>query len=979
MSGGLQTKSILKYVFLPGILPRARDLFGSGFSYLAYLLAQIYAIPGLLPAGHPYLLAANIGRFGPHHVIAEAGKNLKFKRENSDQIALFFLTLAGLAMLFLQGIALIFALVSPEAMATPFSAYFGTNPASQPSQDIAFVLLDRVFGVPDIFNSCVTTGVPCYPMRPDFTRDISQALNVPQAPWPFHLALHQVFRIYSMGLLVIGAFILLYYVIAITAETAQTGTPFGKRFNTVWAPIRLVVAIGLLVPLSSGLSASQYIVLYAAKLGSNLATNAWVTFNVTIPQAQADRLASGQGVATPEGDAPKALISYMVLARACQMVHDDIYTQDIANNTFDRVDDDGVMGTCGSEPNKHRDVKPYIVGSATDVPNYKNYGVSKFSSLRGSGGGGGGGGAPLTSYQEALDFSNNGDIVIRIGSRNACTNAAYRGNVIPTCGSITISTKAITEPGAKTIQEGYYNMVNRLWNDTTIEGWARDFIKNNFGHGPTAEQISGNVAFNPTALTNLIYTYKTGHDAATSRGENGAIPAPTANSVDGIIAAGVVAAQDPKNWVFPPELLERGWGGAGIWYNRIAEINGAVVGASRDLPSVRSLPALMSSTARINEANGHTGADAYNPALITTNAQQVFGSDSVTGEERIYYAIYSALHQGEQSASTQEQDNNPLIAAINMLLGTEGLYNLRSPENQNVHPLAQLAAVGKGLVESAVFMLGAGTLGGVGCALGQDMLCSGMSMAFGIATLGLTIGFILFYVVPFLPFVYFFFAVGNWVKGIFEAMAGAPLWALAHLRIDGNGLPGEGAINGYYLIFEIFIRPILILFGFLAAILIFGATASVLNEIWDFVVENVSGGATNPELVSGVQGALEMARGAVDRLFFLVLYAIIMYMMALSSFKLIDMIPNSILRWFGSSVSSFGDFAGDAAQSLTQYAAIGGAMVFQQGVGGVEGAFRGAGDTAKGIQRLQANSQPTPGRGGNIGGGEAPPAGGQGG
>ena len=63
----------------------------------------------------------------------------------------------------------------------------------------------------------------------------------------------------------------------------------------------------------------------------------------------------------------------------------------------------------------------------------------------------------------------------------------------------------------------------------------------------------------------------------------------------------------------------------------------------------------------------------------------------------------------------------------------------------------------------------------------------------------------LFYIIPFMPFIYFFFAVGTWVKAIFEAMVGVPLWALAHIRIDGQGLPGDAAMNGYYLLLEIFV------------------------------------------------------------------------------------------------------------------------------------------------------------------------------
>ena len=71
-----------------------------------------------------------------------------------------------------------------------------------------------------------------------------------------------------------------------------------------------------------------------------------------------------------------------------------------------------------------------------------------------------------------------------------------------------------------------------------------------------------------------------------------------------------------------------------------------------------------------------------------------------------------------------------------------------------------------------------------------------MLTTFGMITL--TVGFILYYILPFLPFLYFFFAASAWITAIFEAMIGVPLWALAHLRVDGEGIPGPGATSGSF-------------------------------------------------------------------------------------------------------------------------------------------------------------------------------------
>lgn len=88
-------------------------------------------------------------------------------------------------------------------------------------------------------------------------------------------ALREVLGVYSMGMLVLAGFLLLYHMISIVAETAHTGVVMGKRANRLWAPLRLVLAIGLLVPVGSGLNSGQYLIIKLAAAGSSLASNAW--------------------------------------------------------------------------------------------------------------------------------------------------------------------------------------------------------------------------------------------------------------------------------------------------------------------------------------------------------------------------------------------------------------------------------------------------------------------------------------------------------------------------------------------------------------------------------------------------------------------------------------------------------------------------------------------------------------------------------
>lgn len=62
-------------------------------------------------------------------------------------------------------------------------------------------------------------------------------------------------------------------------------------------------------------------------------------------------------------------------------------------------------------------------------------------------------------------------------------------------------------------------------------------------------------------------------------------------------------------------------------------------------------------------------------------------------------------------------------------------------------------------------------------------------------------------------------------------------------------------------------------------------------------------------------------------------------------FKLIDLIPNDILRWFNAEVPSFNDKTGDAAEGLVKYISIGGQQFSSQigsSIGGVGQGLQGS-------------------------------------
>lgn len=885
----IRVRNVLGYTTLPGILPRLKDLFGSGFGQIAFLTAYIFQAARLLPPTHPYLNPVNVGKFSIRQVIAQAANNLIWDRRHLDQIIIFVALISGFVLLILQFLYLIFTLgIQPAhaAFTMPFTGMFST---ALPNDDIAFQLMDKIFGVPGFFGSAFDAA----------------------APLPFQQAMQGLFAFYSYALLVIAVVIFLYYVFVLIAETAQSGTPFGRRFNHLWAPLRLVVALGLLVPISWGYNTGQYIVLSAAKMGSGFATNGWLLFNTSL-QNPLGTTSNDSLFARPKVPDAWPLVKFMMLAGTCR-------------EAYERV---GVT-----------DIKPYLVksGVAADevIPGY--------------------------TYRNAVTYFNDRDVVITFGKWY--TDDSPFGGITPYCGSVTVFTHTPVDPshpayaGSETligpwaVQEGYFSMIKFLW---AYPGGTT--MSNAFAEVMSALYLSGDPA--TTCDNTIVSPYNPEIDCVTGvtpdfmrtvrNNRQSLFEVQVASAYTQMVAASV------GNMGLTPQMQALGWAGAGVWYNHIAEMNGIFSAATTFLPSPNELPIPLKEL-----------VDEKRKKNMDVSSKNIFTMHLAGGKEvqfldvntkmvaRTLSQAYEKLGADELMMETETlKKQNVFEDTLNYFMGLNGLFSLR--ENVDIHPLAQLVALGKGIVDGAVRSLFTATVfsfgGGLATALPDGLrgiggfLDAASSIFVTIATLGLSVGFVLYYVIPFLPFIYFYFAVGAWVKTIFEAMVGVPLWALAHMRIDGNGLPGDSAMSGYYMILEIFLRPILTVFGLIGSLIIFAAMVRTLHDIFPLVTSNLAGFDNNPcDAATGgcnftgntvvnptnpvVAQLLEFKRSVVDEFMFTIIYTIIVYMMATASFKLIDQVPQQILRWMGAGVQVFADNMPDAAEGLKGYIATSGYLM----------------------------------------------------
>jgi len=130
-----------------------------------------------------------------------------------------------------------------------------TNIFTIPSQDLSMNVLNRVFG---------SIGTLLYGA-------VGQT------------AVGNVLQYFNNAALVLGGIVILYSLIVSTINTAHDGEMLGKKWNSVWIPVRAAGGFALLLPTKAGYAVIQVIVMWVVVQGVGAADYLW-TNTVTVQQ-----------------------------------------------------------------------------------------------------------------------------------------------------------------------------------------------------------------------------------------------------------------------------------------------------------------------------------------------------------------------------------------------------------------------------------------------------------------------------------------------------------------------------------------------------------------------------------------------------------------------------------------------------------------------------------------------------------------------
>jgi conjugal transfer/type IV secretion protein DotA/TraY len=132
-------------------------------------------------------------------------------------------------------------------------------------------------------------------------------------------AIRQVLRFANVGFMLLAGFLVLYYALMGVVETARSGRYAWGGART-WAPLRFVLVLALLLPVSSGLNLGQHVLIKVARMGSSLASNAWEAALETTNEAL-------RGLVTPRPPDLRPVALRALDIAVCQAVYRGHYAQ----------------------------------------------------------------------------------------------------------------------------------------------------------------------------------------------------------------------------------------------------------------------------------------------------------------------------------------------------------------------------------------------------------------------------------------------------------------------------------------------------------------------------------------------------------------------------------------------------------------------------------------------------------------------------
>lgn len=634
--------------------------------------------------------------------------------------------------------------------------------------------------------------------------------------------LEVLLRTFNGGVLTIGGILVFYTLVAGTMSTAHDGEMLGKRWSSLWIPIRTTLGAAAIMPtmgLQGGYCVIQAIVMWLALQGVGMANSMWSEFLGSDSLIE-DAFYNPPGVSRQI----RETFNDMYMSNVCTaaMRETQKYAQVLADN-FNA---------------------PLIGAEVTNLPS-GGFAYGPMGALCG----------------QVLMGTNPG--------------SADSARTVPVLGDSPATSAAFVDSNAIAESLRSVHRSNIAAAQAQLKVLADQTVANTLSPE----------TFNST-MNSLVQNYQTqlrdtAHSTYTAQRAN----------LNGKLVKGMV---------------DDGWAMAGMYYVAVVRAQDEITRAITQTPATAS-GELWGTGNVVTDAATQGGAFGVAKNFLGNAFVNSSGRDEYLNRGRAMIKQGNATNLSQvETIADQATGDSWVMKVVSWFMNDDmTFFGNQQFAQQGQNPIIMAKNLGENMTAGAWTALAIG--GSVLALSGADILGTGIGdwatvftpVLFALFAMFVVPGATLSTYVPMIPYILWVGVIIGWVILVVEAVIASPIWAVAHMAPDGDGVVGRGG-QGYMLVLSLTLRPPLMILGLACSI-------SLMKPIGYFVNSTFLGAfamGVNP-------GPLAITQAIAG----CVLYAVVMVGVVHRVFTLIHLVPDRILRWIGGGGNELGDQAGSLEQS----------------------------------------------------------------